>query len=239
MLALSLLVLFLCGMLFLFALPTSLWLELRRAFAGRRTVVCPENSKIVEVEIDANRAATSTLAGKQQVSIKNCSRWPWRLDCPQDCVPQAVAQNRRDDFTIDHVSVILAGLISWAAVGALRYSPIAREWMAQAGYPRTQFIDRMHLVTPALICGVGSVLAAYVLVWLMRHTNQAGVSRGITIALVLWFGVLGVRLPELAFQLTPGIFFIDALFTLVSLLVAGALIGGLVLHRRHPATVVL
>ena len=57
------------------------WLRWR----GARLITCPENQRVAGVEIDASRAA---LHGKSGLILKNCSRWPDKRNCEQECIRQ-------------------------------------------------------------------------------------------------------------------------------------------------------
>ncbi|MBI3990325.1 MAG: hypothetical protein HY347_12000 [candidate division NC10 bacterium] len=54
----------------------------------RRTKVlrCPEAGKEAEVGIDAARAAYTSAFGQPQLQVEDCSLWPERKDCGQDCL---------------------------------------------------------------------------------------------------------------------------------------------------------
>ena len=67
---------------FLWVLPA--WRESR----GKKTVTCPETGQSASVEVDAARVAASAWAGPPDVRLKECSRWPERATCGQDCLIQ-------------------------------------------------------------------------------------------------------------------------------------------------------
>jgi hypothetical protein len=60
-------------------------------YRGTRLVTCPETEKPAAVEVDAGRAARETLLGRARLRLEDCSRWPEREDCPQDCLKQVEA----------------------------------------------------------------------------------------------------------------------------------------------------
>jgi hypothetical protein len=60
------------------------WLRYR----GTRVVVCPENRETVAVEIDARYAAWSVPVGKPELRLEECTRWPEKAGCGQDCLSQ-------------------------------------------------------------------------------------------------------------------------------------------------------
>lgn len=55
-------------------------------YRGARVVTCPENNKPAGVQIDAIQAALS-----RDVQLKQCSRWPERQSCGQECLKQIAA----------------------------------------------------------------------------------------------------------------------------------------------------
>lgn len=52
----------------------------------KRVLKCPETGTPAEVDIDAPRAAASSAFGKPLLRVRNCSLWPKRKGCAQDCV---------------------------------------------------------------------------------------------------------------------------------------------------------
>jgi hypothetical protein len=59
-----------------------------RTFAGARFVTCPSTAEDAMVRIQATRAIASRLAGRGQIALKACSRWPENKGCAQACVSQ-------------------------------------------------------------------------------------------------------------------------------------------------------
>jgi hypothetical protein len=57
-------------------------------YHGTRIVTCPETEKFVAVEVDAPRAALSRLFGTPELRLEDCTRWPERQNCAQDCILQ-------------------------------------------------------------------------------------------------------------------------------------------------------
>jgi len=58
-----------------------------RRFRTRRMLRCPETGTGAEVGIDASKAALSSAFGPPVLRVKDCSLWPERKDCEQDCLP--------------------------------------------------------------------------------------------------------------------------------------------------------
>ncbi len=55
-------------------------------FRGRRQVFCPETGGVAIIRIDALHAAVSSAVADPDLRVINCSRWPDRQDCRQECV---------------------------------------------------------------------------------------------------------------------------------------------------------
>ena len=55
---------------------------------GKRLIVCPETRKHAAVDLDATRAAEKAFVGSKHFRLKDCSRWPERADCGQECLQQ-------------------------------------------------------------------------------------------------------------------------------------------------------
>ena len=62
--------------------------EAYRRFRGPKTVVCPENNKTAEIELDAAGAAVSAAFGEPVLEVTRCSRWPERHYCNHGCLQQ-------------------------------------------------------------------------------------------------------------------------------------------------------
>lgn len=55
-------------------------------FKGKRLVTCPENQKTAAVELDAKQASREAFTHKPHMQLTECSRWPDRKDCGQQCL---------------------------------------------------------------------------------------------------------------------------------------------------------
>ena len=76
------------GVLFVFGRrAVGTWLKYR----GTRVVECPENHQMVAVEVDAHHAAWSTPQGRPHLRLEDCTRWPEKAGCGQDCLSQIEA----------------------------------------------------------------------------------------------------------------------------------------------------
>lgn len=61
-----------------------------RTFGGLREVSCPETMEAVLVRIHVSHAVANRLAGRTELPLKACSRWPEKRGCDQRCASQIV-----------------------------------------------------------------------------------------------------------------------------------------------------
>lgn len=62
-----------------------------RLYGGLRLVTCPEKVEAAIVKINATRAIASKLAGRNDLRLRSCSRWPEKKGCNQACLAQLKA----------------------------------------------------------------------------------------------------------------------------------------------------
>jgi hypothetical protein len=55
---------------------------------GKRLITCPENEKPAAVNVDAKHAGVEALTGIPHLRLSECSRWPERRNCGQECLKQ-------------------------------------------------------------------------------------------------------------------------------------------------------
>lgn len=67
---------------FLWVLPA--W----RGYRGKRIVTCPDTREPAVVEIDSARVAASAWGGPPELRLKDCTRWPKKADCGQECLAE-------------------------------------------------------------------------------------------------------------------------------------------------------
>lgn len=64
----------------------ALWAYARSLqFREPRTIICPETQRWAEVTVDGAHAARTELAGRIDLRLLACSRWPERRGCDQAC----------------------------------------------------------------------------------------------------------------------------------------------------------
>ena len=58
---------------------------------GKRLVTCPENHCAAAVELDAKGAGLKAFRGGTFLCLQDCSRWPEKQGCAQDCLSEVKA----------------------------------------------------------------------------------------------------------------------------------------------------
>ena len=58
---------------------------------GKMLITCPETNKPASVNVDATRAAGQSVFGEPHLRLSECSRWPERQGCGQECLSQIEA----------------------------------------------------------------------------------------------------------------------------------------------------
>jgi hypothetical protein len=55
---------------------------------GKRLILCPQARVFAAVDVDAPHAALTAASGRPEVRLRDCSLWPDRQGCAQDCLKQ-------------------------------------------------------------------------------------------------------------------------------------------------------
>jgi hypothetical protein len=55
-------------------------------YRGRRLVTCPENQRPAGVRLDSSRAALGGLLHPPKLQLMECTRWPEKAGCGQECL---------------------------------------------------------------------------------------------------------------------------------------------------------
>jgi hypothetical protein len=73
---------------------TIIWCALAawKRYRGNRVIVCPENHQVAAVQVDAVKAAVTGIAHPPVLRLNQCSRWPEKRNCGQECLRQIEAQ---------------------------------------------------------------------------------------------------------------------------------------------------
>lgn len=229
-----LLVLFCAGVVLL--MP-ALWArEIHHAYAAPRAVTCPETQQQVGVTIDAAHAAVTGLRGTPEFRLSDCSRWPARIQCAQDCLPEALrnepypheeARLPKTHRQIFHLPVLLAAFAAWYA-GMVWHSPylFRARWMAALGLTQDQLKQMLAWYSPHLLSIAACLLFAYGVAWVQTWLSRKGLWQGILSATLLWSAIMLATLPSMS-MLSRDLLVIEAGYTLVATILVGAIVGGL------------
>jgi hypothetical protein len=60
-------------------------------YRGKRLVTCPETHKPAAVDVAAGEAAIGAFLSAPTLRLRQCSRWPERHDCGEECLQQIEA----------------------------------------------------------------------------------------------------------------------------------------------------
>lgn len=63
-------------------------LQIYSTYRGRRLVKCPETKETAAVGVAAGKAAATALWSDPTLRLEQCSRWPERQNCGQECLQQ-------------------------------------------------------------------------------------------------------------------------------------------------------
>jgi len=239
MLLLFLLLLFLVGTCLLLLLP-ALWAEQTyHTYREGRTVNCPETHAPVSVRFNALRAAWSSLSGSPNLRLADCTRWPERSDCGQECIPDAVCA--KPSPVVDHVPwrtrrvvhlpVLLAGAAAWVLGMAWHSQYLFRpQWAAAIGLsdPQTQALART--MAPHLLSVGACLLFAYGVAGLLRWLGSRTLVHGVEVGAALWLATFAAIFAALTVtigsQVTHDLLWIEGGYTFLGALLIGAIVGG-------------
>jgi hypothetical protein len=59
-----------------------------RRWRGTRLVTCPETGRPAAVDMDLRHAIGGAISGRPKLRLRDCSRWPERSGCGQECLAQ-------------------------------------------------------------------------------------------------------------------------------------------------------
>jgi len=239
MLLLFLLLLFMVGTCLLLLLP-AIWAEQTyHTYRAGRTVNCPETHAPVAVRFNALRAAWSVLSGPPKLRLADCTRWPERADCGQECIPDAVCakptsvvehapwRTRR----VVHLPVLLAGAAAWLLGVAWHSQYLFRpQWAMALGLSGPQTLALARMLAPHLLSLGACLLFAYGVAGLLRWLGSRTLTHGIEVATALWLAIFAAILATLlvvtSSPVAPGLLWIEGGYTFLGALLIGAIVGG-------------
>jgi len=217
-------------------MPALLAREVHHTYSAPRAVICPETHQKVGVTIDARHAAASALRDAPDFRLSDCTRWPARAKCAQECLPEAL---RNEPYTqgevrphrtirpIYHIPILLGAFAAWYA-GMIWHSPylFRARWMSALGLSPAQLKQLLLWYSPHLLSVAACLLFAYGVGWLQTWLSRKGFWQGILSAMVLWAAVALTTLPSMT-SLPRDLLIIEAGYTLVATILVGAIVGGL------------
>ena len=181
------------GVAFILFTPALWGREIYYQCSAPRAVTCPETHRQVGVTIDASHAAVTGLRGHSDFRLSDCTRWPERADCEQDCLPEAL---RNPPYTLGevhfpkahrqiyHLPVLLAAFAA-AYVGMWWHSQylFRGRWMTALGLTPEQLKEMVHWYSPHLLSVGACLLFAYGVAWLQTVQHRKGIRWGILSAI--------------------------------------------------------
>jgi hypothetical protein len=57
-------------------------------YRGKRIITCPETHHPAAVHVDVGKAAREAFLGREKLQLDQCSRWPEKQHCGQECLSQ-------------------------------------------------------------------------------------------------------------------------------------------------------
>lgn len=60
-------------------------------YRKKKVLRCPEEMTLAEINIDARYAAFSSTLGKPHLRVSDCSLWPKRKGCRENCLSHTAA----------------------------------------------------------------------------------------------------------------------------------------------------
>ena len=64
------------------------FIDAYRQYRYRKVISCPQTHGLAEVILDSGRAALGAAVGRPVIRVKNCSLWPKREGCDENCVAE-------------------------------------------------------------------------------------------------------------------------------------------------------
>jgi hypothetical protein len=215
-------------------------------YRGGRAVACPETHQQVGVRFDALRAAVSELSGRPAFRLADCTRWPIRSDCAQECIPQALETapfangeaERAKTKKIYHLPVLMAAFAAWV-LGALWHSQylLRPSWTQSLGLSPADLHRLVRSWTPHLLSVAACLLFAYGVAWLVAWQGGKGTRQGMVTSISLWFVVATASLLATGWVGIPrNLLETEVVYTFLASVLVGAVIGGLSGKLVEPAS---
>lgn len=72
-------------------------------YRGARVITCPENMRPAGVHLDVRHAAVTALGLSPDLRLSDCSRWPEKRNCGQECLREV--ENSPEDCLVRNILV--------------------------------------------------------------------------------------------------------------------------------------
>ena len=235
MLVLLWVLLFLVGACLILLMPALWGKQLYNTYHDARTVNCPETHAPVSVRFNALRAAITGLSGPPRLRLVDCSRWPERADCGQECIPDAArsapaaeVEATTSGKTFPHLPVLIATAAAWVLGLAWHSEYLFRpRWMAALSLTDRQTRDLVALWSPHLLTVGACLLFAYGVAWVINWLGTRGLLLGVRVAVSLWLVTAAVILLAARSAIPRDLLRIEGSYTLLAALLVGVIIGRL------------
>jgi len=227
--------LFLVGACVVLLMPALWSRQIYGVYRGPRTVNCPETHAPVLVRFDALRAAITGLSGPPRLRLTDCSRWPQRSDCGQECIPEAVqnkpVQNtvvgRKTGNQIPHLPVLIAAAAAWIFGMVWHSEYVFRfRWMAALDLSDRRARDLAEMWVPHLLTVAACVAFAYLVALLLAWLRARTLLLGIRVAVSLWLIIAAGVMVATRSSLPKELIWIEGPYTLLGAVLVGAIVGG-------------
>lgn len=234
MLLLIWLVVFAVVVAFLLLVPASWRRALTERYAGGRPVACPKDQREAVVHIDVGHAAASVMHGSPDLRLADCTCWPERAGCGQECLTQAVhaepykeVEVKRGRKQIYHLPVLLAAFAAWY-VGMVWHSQVMfrARWLHAIGITQAEVKQIVWWLSPHLLTAAVCLLFAYGVAWLLAVSHRKGVLEGMLMSAALCGAIL-VASWFAIYRMPHELFAIEAGYVGLATLTIGAIVGGL------------
>ncbi len=222
----------------LFVLMLLPWgVQIYSYYRGGRAVTCPETGQQVAVSFDALHATVASVMRKPALRLADCTRWPMRADCGQECIPEArrTVPYRQGEVQLPktkriyHLPVVAAAFLAWV-LGALWHSQYVfrARWTQAVGLRQSDLRQTVWWLTPHLLSAAMCILFAYGVAWLLVLRRRQGARQGILTSVFVWFAIAAASLSATGLAAIPwDLLRIETAYTFLASVVVGAIIGGL------------
>jgi len=231
------LLLFVVAACLAFLMPALWGKQIYNHYRGSRAVSCPETHRQVAVSFDALHAAVTGFFNKPELRLAQCTLWPARSGCDQECIAEAstVAPYTRGEVErpkakkIYHLPVLIAAFTAFV-FGVIWHSQFLfrTRWREAFGLSWAGLRPMVKWWSPHLLSVAACFLFAYGVAWLLAVRERRGVRQGIITALLLWVTIATASLVFTSWSGIPEVVLrIETSYTFLASVAIGAILGGL------------